>query len=293
MNKKSKILLITLLLGIFLCLTAIYVYNSIPRTFIVTEYVIPDPSVTPSVRIAHLSDVHNKEYGDDNAELIEAVSASNPDLIFITGDSVNNDEQNIEPAVRLVEQLTKIAPVYFSYGNHELMNEENFGGNIGAHMEAAGATVLDFAYQDVDIHDQKLRIGGIYGYCVPSKYLETNEADEEECAFLSEFQNTDRTTILLAHMPYSWIDLDGLNEWNVDIIFAGHSHGGQMDLPLFGPVYAPDQGWFPDEVSGKFISDDGEKTLIVSRGLGDSVEIPRLNNDWELVVVDLVPSVGS
>jgi len=284
---KKRFLIFFMIFILCGCLGIWFLYASMPETFVETEYYVNNDSVMSTIRIAHLSDVHNKEYGEDNVELIQAVKEASPDLIFITGDLISREDEDINPAIHLVEQLASIAPVYFSYGNHELMNEERYGREIGAKVEAAGAIVMDYVYQDIDVRGQELRIGGLYGYCVPEKYLETNEASPLECDFLREFQDTDRTTLLLVHMPYSWLELDGLNEWNIDIIFSGHSHGGQMELPLLGPVYAPDQGWFPDRVAGKFTSDDGSSTLVVSRGLGDSVKIPRMNNDWELVVVEV------
>ena len=284
---KKRFLIIFIIFILCCCLGIWFLYESMPETFVKTEYYVDNDSMTSTIRIAHLSDLHNKEYGEDNGDLIQAVKEACPDLIFITGDLVSREDEDITPAIYLVEQLTSLAPVYYSYGNHELMNEERFQRDIGSQVESAGAVVMDYVYQDVEIRGQELRIGGLYGYCVPEKYLKTNEASPLECDFLREFQDTNRTTLLLTHMPYSWLELDGLNEWNVDIIFSGHSHGGQMDLPILGPVYAPDQGWFPDQVSGMFISNDGSSTLIVSRGLGDSVKIPRVNNDWELVVVEV------
>ncbi|MBE5956544.1 MAG: hypothetical protein E7253_08830 [Lachnospiraceae bacterium] len=285
MKKTMKIIIIVLLsvLFIYVCLLCK------PKTFTTTNYVLTSVKATVPIRIAHLSDVHNREYGKDNQGLIEAVAAADPDAIFITGDSVSSKDEDVTPAVSLVERLAKIAPVFFSYGNHDLNNDALYNRNLGDMFEEAGATVLDFEYEDIEIKNQKIRIGGFYGFGFGKSYIETGDVKPEEYNFLKDFQDTARYTMLLAHLPVVWLEYNGLEDWDIDCIFSGHSHGGQIVLPILGPVIAPDQGWFPDRVSGHFTAETGKTQVIVSRGLGDSVKVPRINNEPELVVVDVVP----
>ena len=176
----------------------------------------------------------------------------------------------------------------FFLGNHEVVYQENYQVDVKELFESAGATVLDREYVDLTINGQHIRLGGIYGYCVPASFLESNEADPEECAFLSEFQDTESYTILMCHMPYCWVQTNGLNECDIDCVFSGHTHGGQVILPFIGELYGPDLGWFPGKLEGLYFSDDGNKVLVLSRGLGSSGTIPRVNNVPEIVVGDLV-----
>jgi len=248
------------------------------------------PKLTEPVRIVQLSDLHNAQFGENNEELLAAVAAQQPDLIFFTGDLVIGREKKTDAAMALVEKLVEIAPVYVSVGNHEQMHENNFGSDLTGMLEYRGAKVLEFSYEDITVGNQDLRIGGISGYCIPDIYLATGEANLAECEFLWDFQNTERCTLLLAHMPCCWIRNDGISLWDADLVFAGHTHGGQVRIPFVGGVAAPDMGWFPGWLEGQFPSRDGTKTLILSRGLSNSLPVPRLNNPPQVLVVDLVPA---
>ena len=254
-----------------------------------SSYQISSDKINTSVRILQLTDLHNSEFGENNQKLIDRVASQSPDLILITGDLLNSDEPRTDIATNLISSLCDIAPVYISLGNHEMEYQDNFDVNIIELYQAAGAEVLEYQYEDITVNGQQLRLGGIYGYCLPEKYLETDEADPEECAFLTGFQSTDLYMVLMCHIPVCWMINDGLEEWDVDCVLSGHVHGGQVILPLIGGLYAPDMGWFPGRLKGIFSSKTGNKVLVLSSGLGNTENIPRFNNIPEIVVVDLVP----
>lgn len=274
------------LLGVILLVHGFY---SSKYRLCVSYYTVDNSKLSGSIRIVQLSDLHNRVFGAHNQDLVDTVEKQHPDLILITGDLVNSSTENTKTAVELIAQLCEIAPVYLSLGNHELEHQAVYGTNMTLLYEEAGADVLEYSYMDLTIRGTAIRLGGLYGYCLPEKYLETNEAAPEECAFLNEFQNTEAYTILLCHMPVCWIANNGINEWDIDCVFAGHSHGGQIRLPLIGGLWAPDQGWLPGREAGLYYSDDQKKGMVLSRGLGSAEKIPRFNNTPEVVVVDLRP----
>lgn len=225
-------------------------------------------------KIVFLSDIH------DCTVDTTIIAKEKPDLIAISGDIINSDCTDLSIATTLLERLTLIAPTYVSLGNHELEYEERTGEDIAAIFEKTGAVVLDKKYMDIEMNNQSVRVGGIYGYCLPERY---NHDNEDEIDFLREFEDTDSYKVLLNHLPYSWTHYGISEDYDIDLVLSGHTHGGQIILPFVGGLYDPEFGFFPGKVSGRFDSND--TTVIVSNGIGSANEIlPRLNKP-EIVVI--------
>lgn len=274
---------------ILLCLAALAGYGlySSKHMLAVSRYTVETDKISGHIRIVQLTDLHNSEFGENNEKLIQMVREQNPDLILFTGDLVNQNDGNSEIAETAVRELSGIAPLYISYGNHEAGYEKAYGKDLTAVFEKCGAVVLEKEYLDITVNGQDIRLGGIYGYCLPGKYLRTGEASKEDCDFLTEFQNTDRYTVLMCHMPVCWIINHSLDEWDADCVFSGHVHGGQIIIPFKGGLYGPDFGWFPGRLEGLYYSENGRKVLVLSRGLGTAEKIPRMNNIPEILVADI------
>lgn len=254
-----------------------------------SSYAIPSSKVSEPIRIVQLTDLHNSEFGENNGKLVKRVAAQQPDLILVTGDLLNQDVERTDIATTLISGLKEIAPVYVSFGNHESAFERKYGTDLRALYTEAGATVLEYDWADLTVKGQKIRLGGLYGYCLPGELLKTGEAREKECTYLEEFQNTDDLTLLMCHMPVCWQINGSLDSWDVDIVFAGHAHGGQIIIPGVGGLKSPDRGWFPGREQGLYWSKDGKKVLVLSRGLGNREKIPRFNNIPEILVTEIVP----
>ena len=99
------------------------------------------PSEFSGFRIAQVSDLHNAEFGEENAHLLNLLSESQPDIIAITGDLVDAQHTDIDTALSFVEKADRIAPVYYVTGNHEASLPQYDELKTG--LEAAGVTILE------------------------------------------------------------------------------------------------------------------------------------------------------
>ncbi len=288
MHKKVLVILCAAVSGILVAgLTSLLLSRFLLS---VSHYEIRGSAFTAPIRIVQLTDLHNSEFGEGNARLIRRVAEQQPDLILLTGDLINQTEARTDVAEELIRGLAEIAPVYLSYGNHEKAHERTFGTDLKSLFTAAGARVLDFDWEDVEVKGQTLRLGGLYGYCLPEKYEKTGEARKNECDYLRAFQDTENYTVLLCHLPLCWIRLGSLDSWKADCVLSGHDHGGQIRIPFVGGLWAPDQGWFPGRDCGLYWSKDQQRVMALSRGLGSLGRLPRLNNVPEILVLDLRPA---
>lgn len=286
MKQKHRIIsyiAIVILIGVFLFAVDLILSQ---KYISVTRYRYQNPEIKQSFKIVDLTDLHNFQYGDENCRLINKVKNESPDVIFLTGDMLNADEERTDILMNLIQQLVNIAPVYASLGNHEIEYMQLSGNrNLIAQMEEAGATVLDKKYIDIEIKNQKVRLGGIYGYV-----LSSDDKEDPEHTFMEKFQDTDRFKILLSHMPEGLLLWKSMEYWDVDLVFSGHVHGGQMRIPFVGGLYDPEEGFFPTYTKGMY--ECGNGTMVLSAGLGSSRGIPRVNNLPELVVCEIDSDSG-
>lgn len=232
------------------------------------------PESFDGFKIVQLSDLHGAEFGEDGMELVEKVKELEPDIIALTGDFVT-DEGDLAAVKKLAGRLTELCPVYFVSGNHE------FGSGLAVKvrniLERAGVKYLSNEYLTISRGEDEILLGGVEDPLAYADMLSPNE--------LAQKMNDaapDAFKILLGHRNY-W--MTEYPELPVDLIFCGHAHGGLIRIPGVGGLIGTDRRLFPDFDAGEY--NNGRYTLIVSRGLGNSVSIPRIFNRPEIVCVEL------
>lgn len=243
------------------------------------------------IKLVLISDLHDHEFGERNLELVNMIAQEEPDLILMAGDFINDDSEDEDIVLSLVKELGKIAPIYFSMGNHELDYESRTGVDLAEKITDAGATVLELAYEDIEINGESIRIGGMYEYAFAmdgDNSTKPENMDSDVYQFLKEFQNTENFKLMMAHRPDSFIFGEASKTWDIDLVVSGHAHGGQVVMPFLGGLWAPDQGWFPEYVHG--LHEKDKLNIFITSGLGGQPEAaPRFNNPPEVAVITLAP----
>ena len=286
--RKRKIVLLTVM-GIIIVF-ALYVMISLwisTNYLLVREYEVDTGKAAEPIQAVVISDLHDHEFGEENIKLVEKIEAVKPDLILMDGDMLNSDSSSASIPVKLIQNLKKIAPVYYALGNHEEAYIENGHAELIEELEAAGAVVLDKEYVDIEINGTQVRLGGMYDYAFGLDGNNTAlSVPEGTLNFLMDYQNTDRLKIMMAHRPDSFVFGDASSTWNIDLVISGHNHGGQIVLPLLGGLYGGDQGWFPEYIHGIYQKDNIQ--MFVTSGLGSNQEkLPRFNNPPEIALLTI------
>lgn len=256
--------------------------------FVVTRYTVRSKKLPKEMKkkIIFLSDFHNQSYGEKSVKLVEAIRKESPDLILIGGDMlVGNSKIPYDNALDFVKQLPEIAPVYYANGNHEQRMHEkpkaykDLYWKYKEELEKAGIVFL--VNDGIFYGEEKIRIVGMeLPYKCYDKFkktpLQLAEMEERIGKTGGEF------TILMPHHPeYAkeyW-------QWGADLVLAGHLHGGVVRLPFIGAAIDPQYRLFP-RYSGNYYQ-EGEKGIIVSKGLGVHTINLRLWNKAEMIVFTL------
>ncbi|MDO5015332.1 MAG: metallophosphoesterase [Clostridia bacterium] len=237
------------------------------------------PKAFDNFSIAHISDLHNAEHGKNNKKLIDILQTENPNIIVITGDLIDSNHTNIEIALSFVRQAVKIAPCYFVTGNHEAWVGSQYE-KLRTELENEGVTILRDEAIELDYRDEHIQLIGLNDPDFSDRDSLLSESILE--TKLSQINISNGFTMLLLHRPEHF---NVYQKNNIDLVLSGHAHGGQFRLPFLGGIIAPNQGFFPKYDAG--IYTENETTMIVSRGIGNSIIPIRINNRPEIVIVKL------
>lgn len=249
------------------------------------------PSAFDGFTITQVSDLQSATFGERQEALLKKVKESNPDIIVITGDLVDRNHTDYEASLTAAKGLVDIAPVYYVNGNHELSLPVVEIEDFYDQLREMGVTVLfDAGEEIVREKDQSIFIVGLSEERIYASKADQTKRDSDYDASviegaverITENLAEDSFSIMLVHEPQY---LEQYAGHGIDLIFAGHAHGGQIRLPFTDGLYAPGQGILPKMTSG--VHEQKDTRMVISRGLGNSVFPFRVFNRPEVVTVTL------
>lgn len=283
--KKKKLIIILAVVAVLLIALIAWIAWGNTALELNTYTIASDnlPEAFEGYRIAHVSDLHNAEMGDDNEKLLTMLREAEPDMIAITGDLIDSRNTKVEIALQFIREAVKIAPCYYVTGNHEERVSEY--GELKAGLEAAGVIVLEDARTEISLEGEVITLLGVNDPSFQTDYL-FGDAETVMKSKLEELQSeNDGYTILLSHRPELF---DTYVDSGVDLVLSGHAHGGQFRLPFVGGLVAPNQGFFPEYDAGLYTEEN--TNMLVSRGIGNSILPFRINNRPEVILIELQSS---
>lgn len=281
-------------------LIPVYIYSRWERNQLKTEYYrIYSGKIKKKCRFVFLSDLHEKEFGEGNALLLQRIQELKPDFILIGGDfpiSHSSEDTDIrdeaEKGISLLDSLKRQYKVYYSFGNHEekLLSKKEEKGQVSAFKKALeGVVLVDgrgiFLSEGLFLAGFPLDIS----YYQPlffkeKKPLEDAVKEKWRKAFSGEKRaDSSAFRIVLLHSPFYKEEALSLGE---DLLLCGHFHGGAIGIPFFA-LMTPQYRFFVREPRGLFRK--GQQYYFISRGLGTHTINLRLNNFPELSCFDLCP----
>ncbi len=255
-----------------------------------SEYTFRDARIAKKVRAVVISDLHCKQYGRDNELLLESVRESKPDIILIPGDLLTaKPKAKFTAAVKLLEELAKDYPIYYSDGNHEFRMKlyKDVYGDMGERYagELERLKVSPINNDSRAVEGANIRV---YGLQIDAKYYKRRSRVDMADTYMTELlgeRDPKEYNVVLAHDPEYF---DTYAKWQPDLVISGHVHGGVARVPFIGKgVISPRLTLFPRYDGGLFT--EGSAKMLLSRGLGMHTIPLRLFNPGDLIVIDLEP----
>lgn len=273
-NKKKLSYKIIGFLLMFVTILITYGFTLGIKGLIVKEYSVIDKDLPNSfygLKVVHFSDLHyGRIINKDNIEsVIDKINGLDGDIVVFTGDLVDRDRQvNTENKNILIENLSQIKSTYGNYfvgGNHDKVNKSFY-----EIMENSNFINLETKLETIYKDESSISLLG----------MKSNINTKFDSSYLDEYVLS-KYNIFLMHEPDN---MKNIKEKNYDLLLAGHSHNGQVRLPIIGSIITPE--------GAKAYSNEYYKVnnsnLFISSGIGTSVLDIRLFNKPSINLYRLV-----
>ena len=243
------------------------------------------------LKIVQISDIHSGSFTfkDPVKNAIDLINAQKPDLVFFTGDLVNDHSDEMSDFMDVFDKIEAKYGVYSVLGNHDYgeyhhwKNEEEKDANLeklkGIHKKL-GWDLLMNEHRMLDINNEKVAIIGVENYSALPQFPKMGRLADAHSG--SDGANV---KLLLSHDPSHW-DLQIVPEFkDINLTFSGHTHGFQFGIEIPGWIkWSPAQFMYKQWAG---LYQQGEQFLYVNRGLGFLGYPGRVGILPEVTVIEL------
>ena len=241
-----------------------------PNIIVIKKYKLNNSEIK-NLRIVFASDFHiAKKQKNRFKKIVKKINKLKPDIMLSAGDFVNGySEKQTLPIKDIADGLSKIQTNYGFYtvlGNHDWWQN---GAYIKSILEQNNINVLENESIKLNINKSQITIAGL-------EDLQTRLPNPNKA-----LKHSTKTTILLTHNPDPFFSI----EKEVYLTLAGHNHGGQVQIPFYGALIVPAKSG--TKYANGFFKHNNN-TLIVTKGLGDSIMNVRFCCVPEIIVIDFV-----
>lgn len=230
------------------------------------------PASLNGLKIIQISDIHSGSFTfkEPIKQAIDMINAEKPDLVFFTGDLVNNVATEMEPYVDIFDKIEAKYGVYSVLGNHDYgdyerwptpeAKVENLERLKNTHKRLGWDLLLN-EHRHIDINGERVAVIGVENYSMQLRFPKYGDLEKacENCGPAA-------LKLLLSHDPSHWEGQVIKDQPDIDITFSGHTHGMQFGVEIPGWVR-----WSPIQYVYKQwagLYQRGEQYLYVNRGLG-------------------------
>lgn len=219
------------------------------------EVELPDERAgSDPIRVGVLSDLQTTRVTSYEEDAVTKLLSLRPDVILLPGDVFQGSDAQFRQQLPAFRQL--LGRIEAPGGVYAVRGDTDRGDKLDLLVEGTDIEILDYRIVDVEVGDRRVRIGG-------NALLWANEpAVDSRNELMSSDPDTVR--ILLSHRPDVALLLPP--DSGVDLTVAGHTHGGQVSLPLLGPVYT--FSFVSRSVARGGLHDVNGNELFVSSGVG-------------------------
>lgn len=245
------------------------------------------PKSFDGYKITVITDFHNSGMYD---KVIAAAKKADPDIICIGGDLVNSNDKDFTNTLKLMEGLTEISPVYYSYGNHEQMSKSVFNTDVPPvrkALEDTGVIMLNNRTEILEKDGEKICLTG-YGDEIYGDGIEDLGHEHfvryarGRLGVLSKDIDDETFSVLVMHRAQYF---EQMCEGKFDLMLSGHLHGGLINIKPIRDRILKEHFATDEFVKGRYDRDG--KTMYVCAGIAREEKIPRVFNTPEIMTIEL------